>query len=157
MGVIALSLTMLDPKSLDKTQIEDSIVPGCADIVAQSFSEWMSSVETGVEVRIEKLSSPERKRRIESTLGGIADLGREEFFERVNENGLRFTVPNFVCERRIQNYFDESSIEKRDANLERSGHTHAIGVLENVIDQEGLKVHFEDAVVFIVQRGLRVG
>src|SRR5271170_987248 len=126
MGVIALSLTVLEPKLLDKIQIEDSIVPGCADIVAQSFSERMGCVETGVEVRIEKLSSPERKRRIESTLGSIAGLRREKFLERVNENGLQFTVSNFVCERRIQNYFDESSIEKRDANLKRGGHAHSI-------------------------------
>ena len=101
MGVIALPLTMLEAKLLDKTQIEDSIVPGCADIVAQSFSERVGCVETGVEVRIEKLSSPERKRRIESTLGGTAGLRREEFLKRVNQNGLRFTVSDFVCERRI--------------------------------------------------------
>jgi len=157
MGIIAPSLTMLEPKPLDKAQIEDSIVPGCADIVAQPFSERVGSVEAGVEVRIEKLSSPERERRIESTLGCSAGLRREEFLERVNENSLRFTVSNFVCEWRIQNYFDESSIEKRDADLKRSGHAHSIGVLENVIDQEGLQIHFQDAVVFIVQKGLRIG
>ena len=88
MGVIALSLTMLEPKLLDKTQIEDSIIPCCADIVAQSFSEWVGGVETGVEVRIKKSPGPQRKRRIESTLGGVADLRRKEFLERVNENGL---------------------------------------------------------------------
>ena len=59
MGIVAFSLTMLPSKLLDKIQIEDSIVPRCADIFAQSFSERVGSVETGVEVRIEKLSSPE--------------------------------------------------------------------------------------------------
>src|SRR5580704_2595671 len=98
MGIVALSVTMLESKLLEKIQIEDSIVPGCADILAQSLPEWVSSIETGVEVRIEKLSGPKRERRIEAAFGGIESFWGEEFFERVNENGFGFTVSNFVCE-----------------------------------------------------------
>ena len=75
MSVIALSLTMLEPQLLDEIGIKDSIVPGRADIVAQSFSERVGCVETGFKVRIEELSSPERQRRIEASLGSMASFG----------------------------------------------------------------------------------
>ena len=81
MGIVALPSAMLQAKLLQKIQIEYSVVPGSADIFAQSRSQWMRVVETGLKVRIEQVPGPQCERGIEASFGGIARFEREEFFE----------------------------------------------------------------------------
>ena len=143
---------MLEPKLLNEIQIENAVIPRSADIVAQPFSEWVRTKKAGIKVRVEELSGPECERRIEASLRGMTSLGWEELCESVNENGFRFTVSNFVSEWSIQTYFDECGVEKWDADFQRCGHAHSIGVLENVIDEKRLQIHFQDSVIFIMKR-----
>src|SRR5580704_1117663 len=84
MRIIALSLAMLEPKLLDKIQVEDAVSPSGADIVAQSFSERVGSVRARVKIGIEQVSGPKRERSVKATLGSMASFAWEKFLECIH-------------------------------------------------------------------------
>src|ERR1700691_5282683 len=147
---------MLIPQALNKSEVQNSVSPRCSDILAELLLQGIRTAAGGIEVRIEKSLVPLPKRRVEATLGSIARFGREEFAEGIDRYASRFAIPNLVGKRGVEAHLYECRIEERYANFQSGSHAHAIGIVKNVVDEKGIQIHFQNTIVLLRQRTLRI-
>src|ERR1700728_2386638 len=147
---------MLAPQALNQPEVQNSLSPGCSDILAERLLQGTGTAAGGIEVRIEKSLVPLPKGRVEAALGSIARFGREEFAEGIDQYRLRFAISNLVGKRGVEAHLYECRIEERYANFQSGSHAHTIGIGKDVVDEKSIQIHFKNTIVLLGQRTLRI-